>query len=217
LGDPAFDAIDLVFWRAPDADTIAARAEQLAPAIEAFRPTSRATTALSSFFGERRPLSSDVGTQQFYAARGQRTRASSIRSHERRPLRPASGGRGESVCSNRREQGEHGLTLSQIDVGHSLEESCVPPAGNSLVLSLLSIREEKRQLERFSKADELELRGCRQRLRHLLAIEISRYQSAFLFPTSGEALFLVSARMTQRGSPELKPVGAPHDETASSG
>jgi streptomycin 6-kinase len=35
LGDPAFDAIDLVLWRAEDADSIAARAEQLAPTIEA--------------------------------------------------------------------------------------------------------------------------------------------------------------------------------------
>jgi streptomycin 6-kinase len=33
LGDPAFDAIDLVFWRADDHETIATRAEQLAPAI----------------------------------------------------------------------------------------------------------------------------------------------------------------------------------------
>jgi streptomycin 6-kinase len=36
LGDPAFDAIDLVLWRAEDADAIAARAEQLAPAIGAY-------------------------------------------------------------------------------------------------------------------------------------------------------------------------------------
>ena len=35
LGDPAFDAIDLLFWRADDVETIAARAEQLAPAIGA--------------------------------------------------------------------------------------------------------------------------------------------------------------------------------------
>jgi streptomycin 6-kinase len=35
LGDPAFDAIDLVLWRAQDADAIVARAEQLAPAIGA--------------------------------------------------------------------------------------------------------------------------------------------------------------------------------------
>ena len=35
LGDPAFDAIDLVFWRAEDAETIATRAEQLAPAVGA--------------------------------------------------------------------------------------------------------------------------------------------------------------------------------------
>jgi streptomycin 6-kinase len=35
VGDPAFDAVDLVFWRADDADSIAARAEQLAPAIGA--------------------------------------------------------------------------------------------------------------------------------------------------------------------------------------
>jgi streptomycin 6-kinase len=35
LGDPAFDATDLVFWRAGDLETIAARAEQLAPAIGA--------------------------------------------------------------------------------------------------------------------------------------------------------------------------------------
>jgi streptomycin 6-kinase len=33
LGDPAFDAIDLLFWRAESAEMIAARAEQLAPAI----------------------------------------------------------------------------------------------------------------------------------------------------------------------------------------
>src|SRR5712691_8211414 len=35
LGDPAFDAIDLVFWRAEDVETIATRAEALAPAIGA--------------------------------------------------------------------------------------------------------------------------------------------------------------------------------------
>ena len=35
LGDLAFDAIDLVLWRARDVDTVAARAEQLAPAIGA--------------------------------------------------------------------------------------------------------------------------------------------------------------------------------------
>jgi len=34
LGDPAFDAIDLVFWRADDAGTIATRAERLAPRSE---------------------------------------------------------------------------------------------------------------------------------------------------------------------------------------
>jgi streptomycin 6-kinase len=33
LGEPAFDAIDLVFWRAEDADTIASRVRQLAPEI----------------------------------------------------------------------------------------------------------------------------------------------------------------------------------------
>jgi streptomycin 6-kinase len=35
LGDPAFDAVDLVFWRAFDLDAIAARAEALAPLIGA--------------------------------------------------------------------------------------------------------------------------------------------------------------------------------------
>jgi streptomycin 6-kinase len=35
VGDPAFDAIDLVLWRAGDGDAIANRAEQLAPAIGA--------------------------------------------------------------------------------------------------------------------------------------------------------------------------------------
>jgi streptomycin 6-kinase len=35
MGDPAFDAIDLVLWRAQDADTIVRRARQLAPAIGA--------------------------------------------------------------------------------------------------------------------------------------------------------------------------------------
>ena len=35
LGDSAFDAIDLVFWRADDLETIAARVEQLAPAVGA--------------------------------------------------------------------------------------------------------------------------------------------------------------------------------------
>jgi streptomycin 6-kinase len=34
LGDPAFDAIDLVLWRAEDVDTIADRAQRLAPAID---------------------------------------------------------------------------------------------------------------------------------------------------------------------------------------
>ena len=35
LGDPAFDAVDLVLWRAPDLQTITTRAHQLAPAIGA--------------------------------------------------------------------------------------------------------------------------------------------------------------------------------------
>ena len=35
LGDPAFDVIDLLFWRAKDVETIGVRAEQLAPAIGA--------------------------------------------------------------------------------------------------------------------------------------------------------------------------------------
>jgi streptomycin 6-kinase len=35
LGDPAFDGIDLVLWRAEDAGTFAARAKQLAPGIAA--------------------------------------------------------------------------------------------------------------------------------------------------------------------------------------
>ena len=35
VGDPAFDAIDLVLWRAEDVETIAVRAGQLAPAIGA--------------------------------------------------------------------------------------------------------------------------------------------------------------------------------------
>jgi streptomycin 6-kinase len=35
LGDPAFDTVDLVFWRAKDVDEIAARAGRLAPAIGA--------------------------------------------------------------------------------------------------------------------------------------------------------------------------------------
>jgi streptomycin 6-kinase len=35
LGDPAFDAVDLVFWQAGDVETIPARARQLAPAIGA--------------------------------------------------------------------------------------------------------------------------------------------------------------------------------------
>ena len=33
LGDPAFDAIDLVLWRAEDVETIVARVDELAPAI----------------------------------------------------------------------------------------------------------------------------------------------------------------------------------------
>jgi len=33
LGDPPFDAIDLIFWRAGDLDTISRRAEVLAAAI----------------------------------------------------------------------------------------------------------------------------------------------------------------------------------------
>jgi hypothetical protein len=35
VGDPAFEAIDLVLWRAADVETISVRAEQLAPAIGA--------------------------------------------------------------------------------------------------------------------------------------------------------------------------------------
>ena len=35
LGDPAFDAVDLLFWRAENVDTIVSRAESLAPAMDA--------------------------------------------------------------------------------------------------------------------------------------------------------------------------------------
>jgi streptomycin 6-kinase len=35
LGDPAFDAIDLVLWRVEDAETIVRRIDELAPAIGA--------------------------------------------------------------------------------------------------------------------------------------------------------------------------------------
>jgi streptomycin 6-kinase len=35
LGDPAFEAVDFVLWRANDGDAIASRAEALAPAIGA--------------------------------------------------------------------------------------------------------------------------------------------------------------------------------------
>lgn len=48
LGDPAFDAVDLVFWQAPDAATISARAERLAPAIEA-SPARRHVAPLLAF------------------------------------------------------------------------------------------------------------------------------------------------------------------------
>jgi streptomycin 6-kinase len=35
LGDPAFDAVDLLFWRAEDVDTIVSRADLLAPGMDA--------------------------------------------------------------------------------------------------------------------------------------------------------------------------------------
>jgi streptomycin 6-kinase len=35
LGDPAFDTVDLLFWRAADAQTVHTRAERLAPAVGA--------------------------------------------------------------------------------------------------------------------------------------------------------------------------------------
>jgi streptomycin 6-kinase len=49
VGDPAFDAVDLILWRADDAGTIAARAEQLGPAIGA--EASRILAWCSAFAG----------------------------------------------------------------------------------------------------------------------------------------------------------------------
>jgi streptomycin 6-kinase len=49
LGDAAFEAVDFVFWRAKDLDTIAARAEALAPAIRA--DTGRLLAWCAAFAG----------------------------------------------------------------------------------------------------------------------------------------------------------------------
>jgi streptomycin 6-kinase len=49
LGDPAFDAIDLLFWQADDLDTISRRAEVLAPAIGA--DTTRLLDWCTAFAG----------------------------------------------------------------------------------------------------------------------------------------------------------------------
>jgi ribosomal protein S14 len=47
----------------------------------------------------------------------------------------------EAIGRDRSEQREHRLALAQVDVRDLLHESCVPPAGGSLVLPGLFVRE----------------------------------------------------------------------------
>ena len=68
---------------------------------------------------------------------------------------------GEAGSRNRRQQGEHGLVLAQVDVRHLLEEANMPAGGGAVVLFGLTVCQEQRQLERVCQRDELKLRSRR--------------------------------------------------------
>ena len=67
-------------------------------------------------------------------ARDQRTRASAIRSHDRRRLR-SSARAALAVRRDRSDEREHRQALAEVDVRHLLEEAHVPAAGASRCLS----------------------------------------------------------------------------------
>jgi hypothetical protein len=88
-----------------------------------------------------------VGTPKFYAARDQRTRASEIRSHDRRRLRSSA-----SAEAARRFAGSAArrvstawlsrrLTCGTSDVRDLLRETKMPPRGRPLVLLRLTVGE----------------------------------------------------------------------------
>ena len=81
--------------------------------------------------------------------------------------------RGEFVRRNRRQEGKHGLVLTQVDVGHLLYEADMPTSGGAGVFVGLLISEEERQFERLRQGDELELRRCRERFGDSAAVQSS--------------------------------------------
>ena len=75
-----------------------------------------------------------------------------------------------------------------------LREAKVPADRRPLVLLWLMVDEQQRELERLRKAHELELRGCRERLGYVPAVEgsteahvrraLSRHERLFPCPST---------------------------------
>ena len=71
------------------------------------------------------------------------------------------GGGGQAIGRDRGEEGEHRQALAEVEVLRLLEEASVPAQRSAVVLLEVPISKEEGQLERFCKADELELRRSR--------------------------------------------------------
>jgi hypothetical protein len=83
-------------------------------------------------------------------------------------------GRGrETVHRDRREESEHRLALPHADVVRLVDEANVPAHRSPLVLLLIRVSEEERELERFCESDELELGHGGQRFGDVPPIERS--------------------------------------------
>ena len=97
---------------------------------------------------------------EFYFFRDQRTRASAIRSQDRRRLRSsaraAAARRFAGIAARRASTAK---LYAKIHVRDLLPEPDVPPSRRPLELLRLTVGEQERQLDCFRHADELELRG----------------------------------------------------------
>jgi len=113
---------------------------------------------------------------------------------------------GERGCSkvvrgNRREEGEHGLALADVDVLCLLDEANVPAQGCAVVLLEVPSSEQEGQLERLCEADEVELRGGGEGFGDVPAIEGSAEAHVSRALSSHERMFpCLSILCKDRGS-----------------
>jgi len=101
-----------------------------------------------------------VRIAQFYAVRDQRTRASAIRSHERRRLRSSASAAAANAFAGIAVSRASTAWLSRISTFFvsSTKRTCQRSAA-TVVLLEVAVNQQEGQLERLSEADELELGG----------------------------------------------------------